>query len=443
MEMGHRTTMDGSKRILIVVIASVIGLGPSLFAQTVRHHRIAESDPLFPPELTQAEDALEKKDFATAQPLLEKVVAANAANFQAWFDLGFLYNAQGKQAESISAYRKSVAAKADIFESNLNLGLMLAKAGDPDAEQFLHAATQLKPTAHVDEGLARAWLSLAHVIESTKPAEAVAAYQQVARLQPKDPEPHLSAGALLEKQGQTEQAEIEYKLALALDSKSADATVGLANLYMRGKKFPEAEELLRKLIVMRPDDPNVHLQLGRVLATSGKLDDAVAELQAASKSTPDDPALHHELGDIYLNANKFDLAAAQYKPVVEATPKDFDLRMSYGRALLMLHNFPEAQNQFVEAAKLKPDSGDAYWQIAVSANGNKNYELAIRALDARAKFLPEIPMSYFLRATALDNLHIPKAAAENYHHFLEVANGKYSEQEWQARHRLIAIEPKK
>src|ERR1041384_8381701 len=121
---------------------------------------------------------------------------------------------------------------------------MLAKAGDPDAERFLHAATQLKPTAHVDEGLARAWLSLAHVIEGKKPAEAIAAYQQVSRLQPKDPEPHLSAGALLDKQGQPEQAEVEYKQALILDSKSADATVGLANLYMKQKKLPEAEELL-------------------------------------------------------------------------------------------------------------------------------------------------------------------------------------------------------
>ena len=71
-------------------------------------------------------------------------MAANAANYQAWFDLGFLYNALGKQADAVNAYRKSVAAKSDIFESNLNLGLMLAKAGDPDAEQFLHAATQLE-----------------------------------------------------------------------------------------------------------------------------------------------------------------------------------------------------------------------------------------------------------------------------------------------------------
>jgi len=434
--------MDTNKHAL-VTIALLIALGTGLSAQTIRHHRIAENDPLFPPELTQAENALEKRDFATAEPLLEKVVAANAANYQAWFDLGFLYNAQGKQAESVAAYRKSVAAKPDVFESNLNLGLMLARANDPDAEQFLHAATQLKPTAHVDEGLARAYLSLAHVIEAKKPAEAIAAYQEVARLQPKDPEPHLSAGALLQKQGQLDQAETEYKLALALDSKSADASVGLANLYMQQKKLPEAEDVLRKLIGLRPDDPAVHLQLGRVLAASGKTADAVVELQTASKANPDDVALHRELGDIYLDAGKYDLAAAQYKPATENTPKDFDLRMSYGKALLMLHDSEEAQKQFVAAANIKPDAGDAYWQIAVAANANKNYELTIRALGARAKLLPEIPMSYFLRATAFDNLHIPKEAADNYHHFLEVANGKYSEQEWQARHRLIAIEPKK
>ena len=438
--------MGTNKRILTAIVCA-IGLGTALFAQTsgrtVRHHRIVENDPLFPPELTQAEDALEKKDFAAAQPLLEKVVAANPANYQAWFDLGFLYNAVSKQDDSIAAYRKSVAAKPDIFESNLNLGLMLVKAGNPDAEQFLRAATKLKPTAHVDEGLARAWLSLAHVIESAKPGEAISVYQEAARLQPKDPEPHLSAALLLDKQGNPEQAEQEYKRTLALDSKSTDATVGLVNLYMRGKQFPEAEAFLRKLIELRPDDPNVHLQLGRVLAASGKRDDAIAELQAAAKATPGDTALRHELGDLYLDAGKYDLAVAQYKPLVEAVPNDFDLHMSYGRALLLLHNFPEAQRQFTAAARLKPDSGDAYWQLAVSANENKDYALTVRALEARAKFSPEIPMSYFLRATSYDYLHVPKAAAENYHHFLEVANGKYPEQEWQARHRLITIEKKR
>ncbi len=439
--------MGGCKRVFAAAILLTL-LSISLFGQNtgraVRHHRVVENDPMFPPELIQAEDALEKRDFSTAQPLLEKIVAANPANFQAWFDLGFLHNAQGKPDDSIAAYRKSVAAKPDVFESNLNLGLMLAKTGkDADAEQFLRAATQLKPTAHAQEGQARAWLSLAHVIELTKPGEAIAAYQEGAKLQPNDPEPHLAAASLLEKQGHAELAEQEYKHALTLDEKSADAAAGLVNLFMRGKRFPEAETLLRKLDGLRPNDANVHLQLGRVLAAEGKPDDAIAELRSAAQGHPEDTALRRDLGDLYMEAKKYDLAAAQFRPLMEVTPKDFDLRMSYGRALLLLRNFPEAQREFLAAADLKPDSGEAYWQLAVTANENKNYPLTIRALEARAKVAPETPMSYFLRATSLDYLHLSKPAAENYHHFLEVANGKYPEQEWQARHRLITIEPKR
>jgi hypothetical protein len=52
-------------------------------------------------------------------------------------------------------------------------------------------------------------------------------------------------------------------------------------------------------------------------------------------------------------------------------------------------------------------------------------------------------MTYFLRATAYDHLHDAKNAATNYHKFLETANGRFPDQEWQAKHRLIAIEPKK
>ena len=79
----------------------------------------------------------------------------------------------------------------------------------------------------------------------------------------------------------------------------------------------------------------------------------------------------------------------------------------------------------------------------MAASENRNYELTIKALEARARLLPEIPVSYFLRATAYDHLRDFKQAAANYHRFLDVANGQYPDQEWQARHRLIAIEPKK
>src|SRR6201984_8555 len=131
-------------------------------AQNTRRTTVSEAEAPSP-ELTKAEGMIQAKNYAEAESLLRKAVETDPRNYVAWFDLGFVENALGKTDDSIAAYRKSVSAKPDVLESNLNLGLQLAKAGQPDADQFLRAATQLKATSHAGEGKSRAWISLAHV----------------------------------------------------------------------------------------------------------------------------------------------------------------------------------------------------------------------------------------------------------------------------------------
>ena len=410
-------------------------------AQAVHHTRVAEEEAASP-ELTKAETFIQKQDYAATEPLLQTVADQDPTNYVAWFELGFVENALGKTDASIAAYRKSVAAKPDVFESNLNLGLQLAKTNQPDAEQFLRAATHLKPTSHTAEGQARAWLSLAHVIEKTKPDEAIAAYHQAAELQPKDPEPHLSAGLLLEKQEEFSDAEREFKQALVLDP-SSDAHTGLANIYMRGHRLPEAEGELRKLVAAHPEQTSAHIQLGRVLAAEGKNDDAIAELQAARQLAPNDQSVLQDLADLYATVGKNDQAETAYRGLVAAHPNNAELHRGLGQSLLRQKKFAAAQQELLLTIKLKPDFGEAYGDLAFAASENNDYPLTLKALDARVKYLPEIPITYFLRASAFDHLKDVKKAAANYHLFLNTANGKYPDQEWQAKHRLIALEPKK
>ena len=407
------------------------------------HHIKVAVEDTAPPELTRAEAEIEKRDYAAAEPLLRKLVEKDSTNYVAWFDLGFVENALGKVDESIAAYRKSVVAKPDVFESNLNLGLQLAKTGQPEAEAFLRAATRLKPTSREAEGHFRAWLSLAQTMEKTKPEEALVAYRRAAALQPKEAEPHLSAGRLLEEENKFADAELEYKQALALDARSTDGVIALANLYMRGRRFPEAEAYLRKLLAEHADSAAVHIQLGRVLAAEEKNDAAIAELQAGLKLAPGDEGAQRESAELYAAIGKNDLAEAAYREMLAARPNDAELHRRLGETLLPQKKFPEAQKEFLSAVKLKPDLGEAYGGLAFAAGENKNYPLVIRALDARAKLLPEVAITYFMRASAYDHLRDFKKASANYHLFLNSANGKYPDQEWQAKHRLIAIEPKK
>ncbi|HZU21408.1 MAG TPA: tetratricopeptide repeat protein, partial [Terriglobales bacterium] len=96
---------------------------------TIRHHTVAESTAApVKPEVTQAEAALDRKDYAAAEPLLKKAVSDDARDYRAWFDLGLLYKATNRRADAIDAYRNSVAADSSFFESNFNLGVTLAAA---------------------------------------------------------------------------------------------------------------------------------------------------------------------------------------------------------------------------------------------------------------------------------------------------------------------------
>jgi len=407
-----------------------------------RHTTVAEEDSSSS-DISKAEELIQKQDYSSAEQVLRKSVGDDAQNHVAWFYLGFVENALGKSGDSIAAYRKSVSAKPDVFESNLNLGLQLAKAGQPDAEHFLRAATRLKPTSHVDEGHARAWLSLGNVLEASKPDDAIVAYRQAATLQPKDPEPHLAAGLLLEKQNKFADAEQEYKDVQALDPNSVDAATGLANIYMRGKRLPEAEAQLRKVAAAHPDQAAVHVQLGRVLAAQTKNEDAIGELETAAKLAPSDLSVQRDLADLYDLAEKPEKAEAAYRALIAAHPLDAELRHGLGKSLIRQKKFTDAQKELIEAVRLKPDLGAAYGDLAFVASENKDYALTLKALDARVKFLPEIPITYFLRASAFDHLHDTKQAAANYHMFLQSADGKYPDQEWQAKHRLIALESRK
>jgi tetratricopeptide (TPR) repeat protein len=417
---------------------------PSSAHRPIHHIQIPDEDaPTQPAELTQAEAAIDKQNYSAAEVLLHKLVERDSTSYVGWFDLGFVENVLGNVDASIAAYRKSVAAKPDVFESNLNLGLQLAKTSQPDAEEFLRAATRLKPTSHVAEGQYRAWLALGQALEKSKPEEALEAFRSAEALQTKETEPHFAAGMLLEREDKFGEAAEEYKRVLALDPGSSEAMLGLANVYMRGRRFSEAEDYLRKLLAHKLNSAPVEIQLGRVLAAEGKTDEAIAALQAGIKMAPREETAQRELADLYTTAGKNDLAEAAYRTLETAHPTDAELHRRLGQALLREKKTKEAQQEFVAAVKLKPDLGEAYGDLAFAAGENQDFALAIRALDARAKLLPENPVTYFLRASACDHLHDFKTAAANYRLFLNTAGGKYPDYEWKAKHRLIAIEPKK
>jgi tetratricopeptide (TPR) repeat protein len=401
-------------------------------ATTAAYDRAADA-------LKDAESLLQKQQYSQAEEKLQIIVTQQADNPQAWFDLGFAQSHQGKTAEAIAAYKKATQLDPKWFEAQQNLGLALAKSGDlPAAASALKTAVTLKPTVGGQQALAAAWLSLAQVIEEAQPQEALTAYQKTAELDPSNSEAQLGVARMAERSGNGAAAEQQYlKLAEAGNNDSIERLIGL---YLKQKRYADAETWLRKYMTANPQNTAAQLQLGKLLAAEGKAQEAITTLEPIYKASAN-PKLARDLASLYLETKQYPAAADLLRPLIAQNPTDAQLLLDYGTALMHQLKYPEAQAVLLKAVQLKPNLVEAYFDLGYAAEQNKNYQLTIRALDARAKLQPETPATYFLRATAFDNLRMYKPAAENYKLFLGVAGGKFPDQEFQARHRLKAILP--
>lgn len=64
-------------------------------------------------------------------------------------------------------------------------------------------------------------------------------------------------------------------------------------------EFAEAQSALEKAVAQRPNDAGSQIGLGQIYLTSGRLDDAIAHLEAARKMRPDQPSIYASLAKAY------------------------------------------------------------------------------------------------------------------------------------------------
>jgi len=247
-------------------------------------------------------------------------------------------------------------------------------------------------------------------------------------------------GELYENSSRLEAARSQYLEALAGATGGArgQALRGMVNVSIASKQYGEAEKSVRQYLATDGADAKAHLLLGRLLAAQGKNEEALAELSGAGSQS--DPEVLRERAALLMAVNRDAEALPIYKQLVDENNQDAQLHYQYGLGLMHQHQWPDAERQLLAAIKLNPNLANAYGDLAVVASENQHYDLSLKALDIRTKLLGDNPGTYFLRATALDHLRRYPEATESYKQFLAAAGGKYPDEEWKARHRLIAIE---
>jgi predicted Zn-dependent protease len=392
--------------------------------------------------VADAEAAIVKSDWKAAEAKLSPWIAAHPADARALFDAGYVADAENRLDDAAGFYRRAIEANAESFEAHLSLGLLLARQGKrTEARPELAAATTLDAGEAGPSAKARAWRALAQIDRGADTAAASNDLLEALKLTPETPADTLLAANLADDAGQFEAAEAAYRRVLAKDPKNAQANAGLVHLLIARKQFPEAETMLRAALEQSPNDPTLTAQLATVLAAQDKAE-AIPLLQKLHDSHPEDRAITRMLAEVLAEAGDAAGSDGYYSGLLAASPSDPALLIGHGQNLIRQLKFAEAFAAFDKATKRDPANPDGWSGLAFAASKTGQPAIALHALTMRSKYLPEVPSTYFLWATAYDTLHDKAAAATYYHHFLDAAAGKFPNQEWQARQRLIVLEKK-
>ena len=393
--------------------------------------------------LTQAESDIDAKNYTAAASKLDVYLSVHPGDARALFDRGYIADAQDHPDVAESWYRKAIAADPKQFESRLALGLLLAGKSDPksdqEAREQLQAAIQLQPNPPNPAAKAQADRALARLLVSSDPEAARDALVDALRLSPETPPDTLLTAQIAEAAGDTTVAEEAYRRVLQQDPNSSEATAGLVHALIADKRYADAQPLAEAALRRDPNDPTLNAQLATILNAQGKQADALAVLRKLHQLESSNRAVTSMLADADVQSGDLDEANTLYQQLLAVTPDEPALLDARGQVLIRQQHYAEALALFRKATAAKSDDVDAWSGIAFADSETHQFQDELQALSMRSKYAAENPGTLFLWATAYDNLHQSKAAADYYQRFLAAANGKFPDQEWQAKHRLAAL----
>ena len=303
-------------------------------------------------------DSLGRYPEATA--ILNKLIAGSAhadgkysdpekANRYVFLDrLGIIAREQNRTSDAVAAYREMVSLGGDFtvrgyqgevdsyrdghqWKEATSAAAEASKALPKDRGVQLMYAGQLADVGRVDDGMAIAkaqlngtaddretYLSLAQIdIRLKRFTEAREALAKAEGLATK-PEERFSVffirGTLADREKQYDEAEANFRKALAIDPQNATVLNYLGYMFAdRGVRLPESIQLIRRAVELDPQNYAFLDSLGWAYYKSGQYPEAEENLRKANERASGDPTVHDHLGEVYEKLGKLKLAVGQWE----------------------------------------------------------------------------------------------------------------------------------
>jgi Flp pilus assembly protein TadD len=263
---------------------------------------------------------LEQKQFDVAEPLIKKLQGMPERADDASYFLGQIYEGKQRIKEAIAAYKQALNGAFAIEASRRISVLLLDTEGLAAARTWIH---EHLPTVNNEVHKARLLLVEGKMLHEQKQyAEAVKVLTQALTENPLEADALYHRALSAERIGNFTDAEKDLREVLSLEPSNPGVLNALGYmLLINTERYAEAEGLIRKAIVLAPDDAPIMDSMGWILFRTGKAEEAEAWLRKAYKHLPD-PEIASHLAEVLLALGKTDEAKSLLKDMLAKFPDD-------------------------------------------------------------------------------------------------------------------------
>ncbi len=198
----------------------------------------------------------------------------------------------------------------------------------------------------------------------------------------------VALGFALLDQSRGDEAELELRRALALDSANADAHYLLGRLWRQKGQLALAVESFARALAANPAFEFAHRELFEALRQDGQTTAAREAVQRTLRVFPDSAEFHFHLADLLAEVGELEQALAAYQHSLVLSPDSVAPYINQASVLLKLNRDEEAAAAYRQALQRDGDSFDAYMGLGSIGQRSGNVELALASYEQAQRIRP-------------------------------------------------------
>lgn len=270
--------------------------------------------------------AARQGDMAKAEDFLARATRADARAFQALAALGVFADRGGRTNQALEYYRRSLQIQPDYEVAAEGIVAIHLRRGN--TQQALDFVGPLATRWVNSLGLQIVYANV--LVQSAQYSQAWTVARSVLRKN----ERFIPALVVLVKasmtQGRVELAESIVDQGLAIDGNSAELHYWKGRLLQKTGRIQEALDELQKAVTLQPDLLEARVALGRTLLIGANYEEALRQFEAASKLAQGVAAVYVDLGEAYRATRQWAKAKAAYEQALKLRADAADVHFNLG-----------------------------------------------------------------------------------------------------------------